>query len=313
MEKPLELKRVISLIASATEIVCALGKRDWLLGRSHECDYPPSVLSLPPLTEAKLDVHGSSLEVDRQVKTLLKEGLSVYRVDVGLLREIDPDVIVTQDQCEVCAASLADVEAAMCNWTGREVNVVSLRPNGLDDVFADIERVALALGCPEDGLALVEGLMRRMQNVVNTCAGLPQPTVACIEWIEPLMAAGNWVPELVAMAGGRNLLGVAGQHSPWMTWEQLQAVDPDVIAIMPCGYDMPRVLAEMHPLLAQPGWADLRAVRNGRVHVTDGNQYFNRPGPRLADSLEIMAEMLHPGLCDFGHRGTGWTPFVGPA
>lgn len=306
-------KRVISLIASATEIVCALGKRDWLLGRSHECDYPPSVTALPHLTEAKLDVHGSSLEVDRQVKGLLKEGLSVYRVDVELLRRIDPDVIVTQDQCEVCAASLADVEAAMCNWTGRAVNVVSLRPNGLDDALADIVRVADALGCLEEGVGLVEALKARMRRVVDRCAGLPQPSVACIEWIEPLMAAGNWVPELVTMAGGRNLLGEAGQHSPWMTWEQVQAADPEVIAIMPCGFDMPRVLAEMHLLVAQPGWASLRAVRNGRVHVTDGNQYFNRPGPRLAESLEIMAEMLHPGICDFGHKGTGWMPFAGLA
>jgi iron complex transport system substrate-binding protein len=302
-------KRVVSLIASATEIVCALGKRDWLLGRSHECDFPLSIAPLPRLTEPKLDVHGSSYEIDRQVKTLLRDGLSVYKVDVEMLRQIDPDVIVTQDQCEVCAASLADVEAAMCNWTGRDVDIVSLRPDALADAWTDIERVAAALGCPEDGAALIAGLKARMQGVVDRCAGLPQPSVACIEWIEPLMAAGNWMPELVAMAGGRNLFGEAGKHSPWMTWDQLRAADPDVIAILPCGFDMPRVLEEMHLLTGKPGWGGLKAVRNGRVYVTDGNQYFNRPGPRLAESLEIMAEMLHPGRVDFGHHGTGWMLF----
>jgi iron complex transport system substrate-binding protein len=309
MSQPLREKRVVSLIASATEIVCALGKRNWLLGRSHECDYPPSIESLPRLTEPKLDVHGSSYEIDRQVKTLLKDGLSVYRVDVEMLRQIDPDVIVTQDQCEVCAASLADVEAAMCNWTGRDVDIVSLRPDALADAWTDIERVAVALDCAEDGAALIAGLKARMQAVTDRCAGLPKPRVASIEWIDPLMAAGNWMPELVAMAGGDNLFGEAGKHSPWMTWEQLRAADPDVIAILPCGFDIPRVLEEMPLLTGKPGWAELKAVREGRVYVTDGNQYFNRPGPRLAESLEIMAEILHPGRFDFGHRGTGWIPF----
>lgn len=304
-------KRVVSLIASATEIVCALGKRDWLLGRSHECDYPLSVEPLPRLTEPKLDVHGSSSEIDRQVKTLLKDGLSVYRVDVDMLREIDPDVIVTQDQCEVCAASLADVEAALCDWTGRDVDIVSLRPDSLADAWADIERVAVALDCVEDGAALIASLKARMAHVTGRCAGLPKPTVACVEWIDPLMAAGNWMPELVEMAGGRNLFGEAGKHSPWMTWEQLRAADPDVIVILPCGFDMPRVLEEMPRLTAKPGWSGLKAVRSGRVYVTDGNQYFNRPGPRLAESLEILAEILHPGHFDFGHKGTGWMRFEG--
>jgi len=308
---PGEPKRVVSLIASATEIVCALGKRDWLLGRSHECDYPPSIGPLPRLTEPKLNVHGSSFEIDRQVKTLLKDGLSVYRVDVDLLREIDPDVIVTQDQCEVCAASLADVEAALCDWTGRDVNIVSLRPDSLADAWTDIERVAAALDCAEDGAALIASLKARMAHVTERCAELPKPTVACIEWIDPLMAAGNWMPELVEMAGGVNLFGEAGKHSPWMTWEQLRAADPDVIAILPCGFDMPRVLDEMPLLTAKPGWSSLKAVRAGRVYVTDGNQYFNRPGPRLAESLEILAEILHPGRFDFGRKGTGWMMFEG--
>jgi iron complex transport system substrate-binding protein len=307
MNKP--PRRVVSLIASATEIVCALGRREWLLGRSHECDYPPSVAGLPALTAPKLDVHGRSGDIDRQVKALLRDGLSVYRVDVDALRRIDPDVIVTQDQCEVCAASLADVEAALCDWTGRDVEIVSLRPDSLADAWRDIGRVAAALGCPDEGAALVASLEARMRRVAERCAGLPKPTVACIEWIEPLMAAGNWMPELVDMAGGVNLFGEAGRHSPWMTWDELCAADPDVIVVLPCGFDMPRVLQEMPALAARPGWRTLRAVRDSRVCVTDGNQYFNRPGPRLAESLEILAEILHPGRLDLGHRGTGWMPF----
>jgi iron complex transport system substrate-binding protein len=194
----------------------------------------------------------------------------------------------------------------MCDWTGRDVDIVSLRPDALADAWTDIARVAEALGCPEDGAALIGSLTARMRHVAGRCAGLPKPTVACIEWIDPLMAAGNWMPELVGMAGGVNLFGEAGKHSPWMTWDQLRAADPDVIAILPCGFDIPRVLEEMPLLTAQPGWAGLKAVKSGRVYVTDGNQYFNRPGPRLAESLEILADILHPGRFDFGHEGVGW-------
>jgi len=306
-----EPQRIVTLIASATEIVCALGARERLVGRSHECDYPESVLRLPALTEAKLDLGGSSGDIDRQVKDLLKEGLSVYRVDVAKLREIDPDVIVTQDQCEVCAASLSDVEAALCDWTGRVVKIVSLRPDCLADAWTDIKRVAEALGCPQRGDDLVSDLAGRMQRVADITADLqPRPRVACIEWIDPLMAAGNWMPELVEIAGGVNLFGEAGKHSPWMTWHQLQAADPDVIVVLPCGFDIDRVLAEMPLLACRDGWSSLKAVRDGRVYVTDGNQYFNRPGPRLAESVEILAEILHPGVFDFGYQGRAWQRFA---
>ncbi|MFN3232787.1 MAG: cobalamin-binding protein [Alphaproteobacteria bacterium] len=302
--------RIVSLIASATEIVCALGARDRLFGRSHECDYPQSVLQLPALTEPKLDVGRSSGEIDRQVKELLTEGLSVYRVGVEGLREIDPHVIVTQDQCEVCAASLADVEAAMCDWTGRDVEIVSLRPDSLADSWTDIRRVADAIGCSDTGAELVTHLQDRMQHIADITSDLrPRPRVACIEWIDPLMAAGNWMPELVEMAGGHNLFGEAGKHSPWMTWVELKAADPDVIIVLPCGFDMPRVLEEMPLLTQRDGWPGLKAVQNGQVYVTDGNQYFNRPGPRLAESLEILAEILHPDAFAFGYEGSGWQHF----
>ena len=302
--------RIVSLIASATETVAALGFGDNLVGRSHECDYPATVRGLPACTAAKLDAGATSAEIDRQVKALVAGALSVYLVEAETLKELRPDVIVTQDQCEVCAVSLEEVEAAVCEWVDRSVRIVTLRPDSLNDVFTDVGRVAEALDAPEAGETLTAGMRRRMAAVEARARSLGvTPTVACVEWIDPLMAAGNWMPELVSMAGGDNLFGSAGHHSPWMSFEDLQAADPDVIAVLPCGFDRVRTRAEMGPLTERRDWAELSAVKAGRVYVTDGNQYFNRPGPRLAESLEMMAEMLHPGVFDFGHQGVGWEKF----
>ncbi len=300
-------QRIISLIASATEIVCALGFENHLVGRSHECDYPESVLRLPKCTEPKFNPEGTSLEVDQRVKAILREALSVYRVDAEMLKVLAPDVIVTQSHCEVCAVSLRDVEQAVCEWIDSPVRIVSLEPNALADVWTSIAQVAQALDVPGRGAALVGSLKQRMAAISQKARSAPRrPTVACVEWIDPLMAAGNWMPELVEMAGGENLFGEAGAHSPWMEWEDLQAKDPEVIAVLPCGFDLARTRQEMGALVAKPGWKGLRAVRDGRVVLTDGNQYFNRPGPRIAESLEILAEVLHPSAFDFGHRGKGW-------
>jgi iron complex transport system substrate-binding protein len=306
--------RIVSLIASATEIVCALGFRQSLVGRSHECDFPPSVAELPVCTEPKLRTDVSSAEIDRQVKRILSDALSVYRVDAEKLRELRPDVVVTQSQCEVCAVSLKDVEQALCNWLDSRPQIVSLEPNALADVWQDIRRVADALGASARGGELIARLTQRMSAIAAKARARPQkPTVACIEWIDPLMAAGNWMPELVEMAGGVNLFGAAGKHSPWMTWEQLLQKDPDVIVVLPCGFDIERSRKEMPALTQKPDWADLRAVRNRRVYLTDGNQYFNRPGPRLAESLEILAELFHPNEFHFSHDGTGWQRIDSPA
>jgi iron complex transport system substrate-binding protein len=299
--------RVVSLIASATEIVCALGCEESLVGRSHECDYPPSVRRLPVCTEPLIDPSRPSGEIDRQVKAVLRQALSVYRVHTDVLQKLDPDVIITQAQCEVCAVSLKDVERSLAGWLASRPHLVSLEPNALADVGEDIKHVAEALGVPERGEALVTHLQDRIAAVAERSRGLPpRPTVACIEWIDPLMAAGNWVPELVELAGGINLFGEAGKHSPWMTWPELVARDPDVIVVMPCGFDIARSRDELPALTQRPEWSTLRAVQAGRVYLTDGNQYFNRPGPRLIESLEILAELLHPETFRFGHEGTGW-------
>lgn len=299
--------RIVSLLPSATEIVCALGLQAHLVGRSHECDFPLGVEALPAITSPKFEPDGTSYEIDQRVRAIVQEGLSVYRVDAEQLRALRPHVIVTQSQCEVCAVSQADVEAAVCELAGLDIRIVSLQPDDLAHVWDDMRRVAAACGVAGRGQALVAGLQARMAAVETRAQALgTHPTVACIEWIAPLMAAGNWVPELVESAGGINLFGEAGLHSPWLKWEALREANPDVIAIMPCGFGIARIRQETHLLEALAGWPELEAVKSGRVFVTDGNQYFNRPGPRLVESMEILAEFLHPQAFDFGHSGQGW-------
>lgn len=301
--------RIISLIASATEIACALGHQPNLVGRSHECDYPPGVEDLPVCTAPKLNVDARSGEIDRQVKSLVAQALSVYRVDAERLRELRPDLILTQTQCEVCAVSLKDVEQAVCGWVDSRPSIVSLAPNALAEVWEDFRRVARALGTEGRGEKVVGDLQRRMRAIAARASKLePKPTVACLEWIDPLMAAGNWMPELVEMAGGCNLFGEAGKHSPWMSWEDLLAKDPDVVVVLPCGFGLERTRLEMAHLTRRTDWHKLRAAREGRVFLADGHQYFNRPGPRLSESLEILAEILHPREFQFGHKGSAWYP-----
>jgi iron complex transport system substrate-binding protein len=299
--------RIVSLIASTTEIVHALGQGKRLVARSHECDFPPEVLGLPAITEPRFPTDGTSYEIDQRVRALVQEALSVYRVDAERLRAVRPDVIVTQTQCEVCAVSLGDVEEALSEWTGARPTLVSLSPDSLEAVWGDIRRVAVALAVENEGERLVTGLRRRASEIEALAArAAHRPTVACVEWIDPLMAAGNWMPELVAMAGGRNLVGEAGRHSPVLEWERLRALDPEVLFVSPCGFDLPRTRADMRGLTSRPGWEELRAVRQGRVALADGVQWFSRPGPRLVESLEILAEILHPERFDFGYRGRAW-------
>lgn len=301
---------VVSLIPSATEIVSALGFGASLIGRSHECDFPPEVVRLPVCTAPRIDTAGSSVEIDREVKKIVRQALSVYLVDEQKLAELRPDVILTQTQCEVCAVSLKDVERALDAWTGKRPRVVSLEPETLADVWADIARVASALGAPGEGKRLTSRLSRRVSEIAEAAAAIDRrPTVACIEWIDPLMAAGNWVPALVAAAGGRDLFGAAGERSPWLSWDTLLHADPDVVLVMPCGFDVARTRSEMAPLAERAAWRGLKAVRSGRVCLADGSQFFNRPGPRLVESLEILAETLHPDAFRFGHEGTGWIRF----
>ena len=243
--------RVVSLLPSATEIACAIGAESLLVGRSHVCDFPESVSRLPACTRSKIPDVGSGREMDEQVKVLHATGTSLYEIDAALLKRLRPDVILTQGQCDVCAVSISDVQQAIASWSGPAPKLVSLAPQRFADVWDDFRSVAGALALAEQGRAVVKSLKNRVVVIIEkSCLLKLRPSVACIEWVDPLMAAGNWVPELVELAGGRNLFGEAGQHSPWMKWEELRAADPDVIVLMPCGFDLARTRAELHPATA---------------------------------------------------------------
>lgn len=301
------LPRIVSLLPSATEIVAALDAADALVGRSHECDFPGAVARLPACTALKRPLLGDSAAIHHDITDLIEQALGIYRVDAEILRALQPDVIITQSQCDVCAVSENDLRGALAEWLGTAPHVISLTPATIAEVGGSFRAIAAAIGRAAEGDALADRMANRIAVLAARTASVPErPRVATIEWIEPLMTAGNWVPELVAAAGGENLFGVAGAHSPWLSWDELVASAPDVIVAMPCGFDLARTQAEMRALAGRDGWQTLRAVRGGRVAVVDGNRYFNRPGPRLADSAEILAEILHPATCDFGHRGDGW-------
>lgn len=295
--------RVVSLLPSATEIICALGGESLLVGRSHECDFPPSILDLPACTESFID-GATSGAIDVQVQQALQEVRSLYRLRTEVLEELRPDLIITQAQCEVCAINLKEVQDAADRMLHCRPKIVSLNPQSLNEVWQSFQQVADALGVPEKGSELIAECRQRIRPTSARANGWGRrPTVACIEWIDPLMAAGNWIPEMVELAGGVNLFGEAGKHSPWMPFEDLYREDPDVIIVMPCGFDLERTRREMSALTSRPGWDRLRAVRNGRVHIADGNAYFNRPGPRLVEAIEMLAEAIQPAAFSFGHDG----------
>jgi len=300
--------RIVSLIASATEIVDALGLGQFQVGRSHECDHPARITALPVSTAPRFDISGDSREIDRRVKETLADASSVYRVFDDVLESLAPTHILTQTQCRVCAVSLADVERALSARFRTRPVVVALEPNSLADIREDILRVARACGVEERGRALLGSIDSRMERIAAAArASGKHPRVALIEWQEPLMAAGNWMPELVSMLGAENLFGHAGKHSPWMNFEELAASDPDAIIVAPCGYDLERTQAEMHWLTERPDWPRLRAVGENRVYLADGNQYFNRPGPRVVETLEILAEILFPEQFAPSLEGRAWT------
>ena len=302
--------RVLSLIPSATEMVCALGYGDLLVGRSHECDHPEWVKSLPACTIPRFELQGSSREIQDRVSELLNSALSLYAVDTALLAELQPTHIITQAQCDVCAASLSDVEKAVASLTTVSPKIISLQPRVLADIWEAMQQLAVALDPLEGDVRagrVIDQLQQRLQSCIQKIPSrLPQQTVACIEWNDPLMAAGNWVPELVALAGGHPLFGKVGQHSPWLLWEDLVVADPDVIVVMPCGYDLAQTRKATQMLEQVADWQKLQAVKNCHIYLADGNQYFNRPGPRLVDSLEILAEIFHPDDCQYGYAMKGW-------
>jgi iron complex transport system substrate-binding protein len=302
--------RIASLLASATELVVVLGLGDRLVGRSHECDHPEWVARLPALSRPTFDVTGSSAAIDARVRAKLAAGQPLYEIDEAALAALAPDVLLTQTHCEVCAVSPANLRGEACRLDRRQV--VALTSGTIDGILDGFARVAAVLGAAEAGRALIARLRAQLAETAAATAALPRPRVACLEWIDPIFAMGNWGPEIVEAAGGTCVLGVAGAHSAALELRALADADPDVIVVAPCGFDLPRTLAELPALTARAEWQALRAVRAGRVYAADGNLYFNRSSPTLFETPALLAEMLHPAEVPPRRRGTAWVP-VGPA
>jgi iron complex transport system substrate-binding protein len=289
--------RVVSLLPSATEMVCAVGAAAELVGVSHECDFPESIAGRPILTSSRVSVTGTSGEIDRDVRELLSTVLTVYDVDIETLREVDPDVIVTQDLCDVCAVSLSDVEAALKSIARSDVKIVSLKPGRLNDVVEDVRRVGVALGRASEADAAIVDLRARLAALQARSNALEsKPHVLTIEWIDPVMVGGTWMPELVEIAGGHALVTQPGDHAPTLDRDALAALDPapDVVLVKPCGFKLERTETELDDLRGILDGLSWPALASGAVYLADGNAYFNRPGPRLVESAEILAACIHP-------------------
>ena len=286
--------RICSLLPGATEVVAMLGRTRHLVGISHECDYPPEIRTKPVLVRTTVNAGSSSPEIGRRIRTTLRTGEPLYELDETMLVRVRPDLVITQDLCHACAITPSQLTQAL-RVLPSPPRVLSLGPSTLDDVFADIGRIGEAIGRSLEAANLIEQLRARLETVLLQVAHEKKhPRVACLEWLDPLFAAGHWVPEMVACAGGVDVLGVPGSPSEQITWEQVQAAKPDVLIIMPCGFSIARTKQEMSRLTKRTGWKKLPAVKHGAVFLVDASSYFNRPGPRLIDGIEMLAACFHP-------------------
>jgi iron complex transport system substrate-binding protein len=294
--------RIASLLPSATEIVCALGLADSLVGVSHECDYPPDVVAaLPKLTRSAIPHGLSSAEIDAAVSTRLQHGESLYLLEEELIQQLQPDLLITQELCDVCAVSYNDV-CNIARWLPGNPQVVSLTPPDLTGIFADIRTIAAATEVAERGERIISALQTRLNRVKQAVHNRPRPRVFGLEWLDPPFAAGHWAPEMIALAGGEEVLGRAGEKSFRVTWEQIVAAQPEIILLMPCGYSQEAAQQEWDALPKPAGWERLPAVRSGRVYTLDANSYCSRPAPRVVDGVEQLAQLFHPAIALYDAR-----------
>jgi len=283
--------RIVSLLPSATEIVYALGLGDALVGVTHECDFPDQARAKPRLTRSTLEPAASSAEIDRHVRASLHAGSSLYALDAALLDRLQPDLILTQELCEVCAVSY-DIVARAAKTLRTDPRIVSLEPSSLEDVYANIETVGARTGTQAAAGGLVAKLRARADALALHVAGRARPRTLVLEWTDPAMSGGHWTPELVELAGGEPILAHPGANSQRIPWEAIAEAEPEVILVSPCGYGLDAAVHAVAELEAQPLWATLAAVRAGRIYAVDGNAYVNRPGPRLIDTAELFASAL---------------------
>ena len=288
--------RIVSLLPSATEMVYALGLEDSLVGVSHECDYPEGVKSKAKMIEPIFDTTKLSSErIDARVIESMRQGKSIYRIRFEELRRANPDLIITQELCDVCAIGAADVLEAV-NRLGKPLKVLSLNPHTLEDVQDDIRKVAEATDRKEEAEQVIAQLNAKAERIKATTEVAGKTRVFCVEWLKPVMNAGHWVPEILEYAGGVDELATKGQPSTYVDWNHVLDYDPEVVVLMPCGFTTPRTIREATQFLTLPNAKQLSAVRNGLVYATDGHNYFSRSGPRLFDAIGILAHMLHPEL-----------------
>lgn len=310
---PQQSQRIASLLSSATEILFALGLGEQVVGVSHECDWPPEAALLPKLTRSYVDSHHSSLAIDEQVKQNLAAGMPLYGVDAECLLKLQPTLIVTQAQCDVCAVRYTDVLDIVSTFPStKQPQVLALQHGSLNEILQDVVRVGEAAGVIATAQLYQQSLQARIAAIsakTITFNASQRPRVACIEWVEPLMLAANWTPELIHLAGGESLLARSGEHSAYHAWENLVASDPEVIVVAPCGFHLERSWQETLTLTNRPQWNELTAVKQQRVYVIDGNAYLNRSGPRIVDTLEILAHILHPQCFPPPQHG-GWRHFA---
>jgi iron complex transport system substrate-binding protein len=302
-------ERICSLMPSATEIVCALGLADRLVAVTHECDFPAEALVKPKVTSNAFDSSSmTGQEIDSAVRASLADAATIYHLDSDLLQHLRPDLVLTQELCEVCAVGPEEVQSVMRSLPVPP-RMVSLEPTTLDEVLDSIVHVGALAGVEDRASFLVSSLRDRVSRVRHSVEGFDRVSVLTLEWIAPVFAGGHWVPEMVQIAGGEDVLGVAGRPSQQFTWEDVLATDPDLIVAMPCGFDLERSLLEMRQTSFPDPWYDLRAVKSGQAYVVDGSAYFNRPGPRLIDGVEILASILHPE-CGLQTPPGSWTRFI---
>lgn len=296
--------RVVSLLAGGTEIVCALGAGKLLVGRSHECDNPSWVTALPACSRPAFDVSGSSREIDAEVKRRFRSGEALYVIDSELIESLRADLLIAQTHCDVCAVTPGDIQFAAGD---DERRMIALKAGTVDGIYADILSIGQAVGFQREAIRLVAEMKGRIDAVRDAVKDRRTKSVVVLEWIDPIFATGNWVPELVERANARLALGERDIHSRPADWSDVQRADPEYLIIAPCGFDLVRTIRELPYLEALPGWDDLSAVRHGNVALADGNKYFNRSGTTIVETVELLAEILHGH--ESGHLGSAWLRF----
>ena len=290
--------RVVSLLPSATEILFAIGAGDRVVGVTHECDHPAAARDLPAVTSSVMATHGAAPgDIDRHIHAARHAGSSIYRLDEAALARLEPDLLITQELCDVCAVAYGEVRGAVRRLPG-DVPVLSLEPGSVEEICSSVEEVGVATGCVDGAARAAAAMRRRIAEIGAQDPPDPRPRVVCIEWTDPLMVGGHWVPEMVRIAGGIDALGEEGAPSRYVSWDEVIESRPDVMILMPCGYDLGRTLELVPEVASRPGFDDLECTRAGRVLAVDGSAYFSRPGPRIVHGLEILAAVLHSRGCD---------------